>query len=289
MLMNEPFKLRDIHEQDVQGGMALSFAEGWNQTPKDWHFLINTPGHIGAVTTYNDKIIGTTLATTYGDCLAWIGMVLVDRDFRGLGISKAMLEYVIERVHAVQSMKLDATAAGHPVYQGLGFREECMIIRMVYNPNQVPDVFVEDYQVIHALSTMDLSQIIQIDHHTIGANRSNLLEYLMSTYPSKAWTLKRNDSVEGFALGRDGIRFHHIGPVNAINTADAKALITVALQALKGMPVVIDVLANKKELVTWLHETGFNDQRPFTRMYKKNNLLPESEDRLFAISGPEFG
>jgi hypothetical protein len=136
---------------------------------------------------------------------------------------------------------------------------------------------------------MDLSELISMDQYGIGANRSTLLEYLIEAYPSKAWTLKRNGRVEGFALGRDGTRFHHIGPVNAINTDDAKALITVSLHALKGMPVVIDVLADKKELVTWLHEAGFRDQRLFTRMYHHNNLLPEREDCIFAIVGPEFG
>ncbi len=65
--------------------------------------------------------------------------------------------------------------------------------------------------------------------------------------------LKCNNRLSGFVLGREGSRFHHIGPVMAETNADAKILITKSLSGLIDKPVIIDVPEDKKELIQWLN------------------------------------
>lgn len=40
------FILRAIEPGDIAGAMKLSNAEGWNQTEKDWKFLVQNPQNI---------------------------------------------------------------------------------------------------------------------------------------------------------------------------------------------------------------------------------------------------
>ena len=80
-----------------------------------------------------------------------------------------------------------------------------------------------------------------------------------------------------------------VGPVVASTTGDAKILITKALNNLTNQSVVVDVLADKDYLLNWLHSIGFIKQRHFTRMYKKENLLPGITSKQYLIAGPEFG
>src|SRR5690349_6739087 len=102
--------LRPMQLSDVEAGMRLSTAEGWNQTEKDWKFFIENPQNICVVAETDNKIIGTTTAINYADQLAWIGMVLVDKNYRGRGLSKMLLENVLEKLKHVKSIKLDATS-----------------------------------------------------------------------------------------------------------------------------------------------------------------------------------
>jgi hypothetical protein len=80
---------------------------------------------------------------------------------------------------------------------------------------------------------------------------------LTKKFSKKSFVIKRNDRIEGFALGRDGNKYHHIGPVIASNAQDAKSLICKALKALESKPVVADIISDKEELISFLEVNGF--------------------------------
>ena len=67
--------------------MKLKEAAGWNQTEADWRRLIKLEPNGCFAAIENDRLVGTTTTTTYGDELAWIGMVLVDPQHRRRGIA----------------------------------------------------------------------------------------------------------------------------------------------------------------------------------------------------------
>ena len=128
--------VRPMRPGDIAYAMNLSNAEGWNQTERDWRLFIESPQNVCLVTEYNKKIIGTTTAMNYSDQIAWIGMVLVDQEYRGQGVSKSLLTNILEKLLSCKSIKLDATPAGQQVYTKFGFRDEYPITRMV-NPSRV--------------------------------------------------------------------------------------------------------------------------------------------------------
>ena len=272
---------------DIPNGMRLSSSEQWNQTENDWQLFINDTNNICLQAAAEDKVVGTTTAINYSNQEVWIGMVLVDKDYRGLGISKALLTNIFEKVSAF-AVKLDATPAGQLVYEKFGFKDEYLVSRMVCQqlnslPNVENDVDVTQMQPEH------INEIITLDAMAFGIERRKLIEYLTAMYGNKCWILKRNNNLVGFVLGRDGSRFHHVGPLVAFNNQDAKLLLTKALRSLTNQSIVVDVLCDKAELINWLIQFGFVEQRHFIRMYKENNPFPGKTDNLFLIAGPEFG
>jgi len=128
-----------------------------------------------------------------------------------------------------------------------------------------------------------------LDELVFGENRTSLIEFLVREYPGKAWLLKRNNSIAGFALGRDGSKYHQIGPVMASTFTDAKILITKAVKELENKPIVVDIPYDKEDLINWLNSIGFIRQRHFVRMYKKENPFPGNVDKQNLICGPELG
>lgn len=281
--------LRRLEFRDIEQAIQLSKAEKWNQTEKDWELLIGNPQNICLAATVDDKVIGTATAINYENDVAWIGMVLVDKEFRGQKISKMLLTNLIENSADCTSLKLDATPAGQPVYKKFGFTDEYLVHRCTSFSVLKNDLFPERGIPVESAGLYDIQEIIEFDKQIFGANRKQLIEYLLTNYPGKSWMLRQNGQITGIALGRKGNRFHHIGPVLASNSEDAIKLIAKSLGGLENQPVVVDILDDKIELMNWLSTIGFTKQRFFVRMYRNENSYPGLPKNQFLICGPEFG
>lgn len=282
------FIVRQMEAGDIAGGMKLSGAEGWNQTEKDWKLFIENPSNVCMLAEHDKKIIGTTTAINYSNQVAWIGMVLVDKEYRGQGVSKSLLTAVFEKLVSCKSIKLDATVDGQRVYKKFDFKDEYLIERMV-NPSLPNLPGVKGNVVPEPIQLKHIKEIAVVDEIVFGANRRQLLEFLVGQYPGTAWMLKRGNDIAGFVVGREGRKYHQIGPLVASTAMDAKILITKALETVYGLPVVVDILSDKEEMMRWLKSFGFAQQRHFIRMYKNENLFAGEPARQYLICGPEFG
>lgn len=282
------FLVRPMLLTDLKPAMDLAKIEGWNQTVKDWMILVDNPLNTCLVAEYTGKIIGTATVINYSNMAGWIGMVLVDKDFRRQGVGRKLVTKILDKVHGFKSVKLDATPAGQPVYQKLGFIEERVLYRMTSTPFKSFDKMRYDPEP-EAIQPKDFDEIINFDNDIFGAERTYLLKNSMLNYPAKAFMLKRDGRISGYILGRDGIRYNYIGPVFAFAATDAEALISKALKSLTGKDVALDVLDDKKELIEWLESIGFVIQRQFTRMYLKQNPFPGRIENQYLIIGPEYG
>ena len=127
-----PVQLRKMELSDMYSLMKLKDTEGWNQLEKDWALLINYKESVNLVAVLDNRIIGTITAINYANTVAWIGMMLVDKEFRGRGIGKLLLNETILKLKNCASIKLDATPTGRPVYLKLGFLDECTLYRMIH-------------------------------------------------------------------------------------------------------------------------------------------------------------
>src|SRR5450755_3591026 len=166
------FIIREMRPTDITRAMKLSTAEGWNQTANDWKFLIENPRNTCIVAECSNTIIGTTTAMNYSARVAWIGMVLVDKEFRGQGVSMSMLTDILKKLSSFKSVKLDATPAGQNVYKIFGFKDEFEIVRMTNL--SVANISVQNDEKIFAecIEPKLLREIIDFDEYIFGVNRS---------------------------------------------------------------------------------------------------------------------
>ena len=288
MIENVEVKLRTIQLEDIDNCMILSDAEGWNQTKDDWKRLIENPLNTSLLAEIENQIIGSATAMNYSNVVVWIGMVLVNKAFRGRGISKMLLSDLLKQLHSCRSVKLDATPAGRPVYEKYGFKDEYVIHRMT-------NLSMENFQLTKSeikaepILSSDFPQITALDGLFFGAERSFLVKSLIDEDSEKCWCVKKNGCITAFALGRKGTRYNQLGPVLASTPEEAKVLISHCLLLLIGQPVVLDILSDKKELFDWLESIGFTSQRYFVRMYLGTNPYPGKIENQFLICGPEFG
>jgi len=115
---------------DIPLGLKLARQAGWNQMEADWRrFLAMQPDGC-FVGEWDGAPVATTAAFIFGP-VAWIAMVLVDIESRRKGIATTLLQHALDFLDAqgVQTVRLDATAAGQPVYEKLGFVPEYCLTR----------------------------------------------------------------------------------------------------------------------------------------------------------------
>jgi GNAT superfamily N-acetyltransferase len=273
---------------DLNQAISLSDSEGWNQMENDWKLLLGNPLNICIVAEYNNKVIGTATALNHSNKVAWIGMVLVDKSFRGRGVGKMLLTKIIGALKNVDSIKLDATPAGLPLYQKLGFTGENKISRMINPSVQSFKRHAFNYEPVN-IDPESFSDVLKLDRRIFGTSRTYLLKTLLGNYPGKAFLIKRHNKLDGYMFGRDGVRFNYIGPVFAFSYESARILISKALESLNNKPVALDILQDKAELYKWLEMLGFIEQRHFIRMNLKSNSHCGLIKYQYLISGPEFG
>jgi GNAT superfamily N-acetyltransferase len=272
----------------MEGLMKLKNAEGWNQLEKDWALLIHYREAVNLVAVLDKRILGSVTALNYANAVAWIGMMLVDQEYRGRGIGKGLMLAVMDKLDHCASIKLDATPAGRPLYLKLGFKDEYTLYRLTHpSAPQVP--IGEDSLVPRPIRAGDLPKVAAYDREVFGADRTELITRLYEAFPDLAWLIEEKDRVTGFCLGRSGQNFTQLGPVHARAEKSALALIRTAINQIPGQALVVDIPADKAAVRLWLESQGFITQRPFERMYLKQNPHPGRVASVYLIAGPELG
>jgi GNAT superfamily N-acetyltransferase len=271
---------------DIQAGLRLCRASGWNQLEHDWAaFLDFSPGGC-RVAEKNGKVVGTVTTLRYQERFSWLSMVLVDPAERGAGIGTRLLQEGLRLLKQENCVRLDATPLGRPIYERHGFIEEFPLKRMAVSTGASKPVPLSNR--IRPMRESDLTSVFAWDRDVFGADRSLLLRSWLQLAPGCAF-IADGGGVEGYCFGRPGYKYSQIGPIVAKNEMIAGELISECLRRATNDTFAIDAPAISAEWVAQLAALGFVEERPFTRMSRGGNLRASPCASLFAIAGPEFG
>ncbi len=276
---------RRMRLEDIPAGMRLKDLAGWNQTAHDWERFLESNPDGCFVAVAGGRVIGTSTSIVYEERLAWVGMVLVDPEFRRLGIGLRLLDTALESLDArrVPTVKLDATPEGRPIYEKRGFVAEFGIER--WRLERDPAQPARGNDSIHN----DLAAILRLDGDVFGADRSRLLVSLHHAAPE--FTLVRSTAGEltAYSLGRHGSRADHLGPWVATEKLGAKEILDEFLRRSASTSIFVDLVKAHPFAEKLLSSRGFVFSRPLTRMVRGPNSHPGSTELCCAVLGPEFG
>ncbi|HEX9189848.1 MAG TPA: GNAT family N-acetyltransferase [Vicinamibacteria bacterium] len=302
---------REMTEADLDGGLRLSRASGWNQALDDWRLLLSLGPGLFRVAVSDGRIVATGGAVRYGRDLAWICMILVDPAERGHGLGTRIFDEVLDRTRRLrdagelQAIGLDATPLGLGIYLQRGFvgvasREPDAgsgesksrpgagpdLLRMRVEP-PIPPADAPTRGVA-LLSPGDLDGVLALDRAVFGADRSAVLRWALAKAPGLAYVAREGSRVRGYCFGRHGDHSDHVGPVVAEDAALARDLVASCLSIGRRRPVILDARSEPRWLSS-LAALGFREQRPLTRLYL-DEARPEASPALEpVILGPEFG
>ena len=268
-------RLRVMKPSDLAAAIELSTIAGWNQTAEDWRMLIDlAPAGCFAIES-EGQLVSTTTLMRYGHRLAWIGMVLTKPEYRGRGFAHKLLERALDYADSleIETVKLDATDQGKPLYESLGFHAEQSVERWTRPGTSNPTSFRN--------SSLVNEYVSDLDSDAFGADRSLVLTQL-------AARSELTTEFDAFLFTRAGRTTAYLGPCVAFNPATARALITSATNASPQANWSWDLLQSNQRAVALASELGFTSQRILTRM-ARGKVLRGRDDMIYAIAGFELG
>ncbi|HEY3320273.1 MAG TPA: GNAT family N-acetyltransferase [Planctomycetota bacterium] len=288
---------RPLTAADIPSAQRLRQQAHWNQSDEDWRHLIEMDPEGCFAAELDGRIVGTATAARFEPAsgpgsFGWVGMVLVDEACRGKGLGSALLTRAIDYLRNcdVETVKLDATPMGRPVYLKQGFRDECMLERW----KGIPALNAADAPPcpgirLAPVNSHDLNYLVGFDAHAFGAQRRQILASWMHAWPERSIGAWNGSRLVGYALARRRANWPQIGPVVCETPEIGIALLARAFELAAGREVVLDLFSENKWSIELAQRAGLTQQRTLTRMYHGPNASPGHREQLAAIAGPEVG
>lgn len=277
-------EIRLLFECDIPAAMQLKQAAGWNQTEEDWRRLLALEPNGCFAAVKDGRLAGTTTTTTYGNDLAWIGMVLVDPKQRRQGIATRLMNVALDYLKGkVATVKLDATAQGKPVYEKFGFQVESLVERWsgIAKARNAETPKTLDQDAVHDL--------LALDRVAFNADRSKLIKKLIRDACVPPVFLRAADgTLNGYALARRGANADYVGPVVAKDPEHIDSLLDQVLSQLTGRRVCIDFNTECGREMSVLSDRGLVKERELVRM-SDSARAENTSPLVIAIAGPEIG
>jgi GNAT superfamily N-acetyltransferase len=264
-----------LDASDAPAGLVLSTEAHWNQNEADWRFFL-TQGIVFGVRDKNGLLIASAALLPYASNQAWISMVLVTANWRRRGLATRLVDACLDAATRLGLTSwLDATPAGASVYGPLGFVPDLQLRRLRREPAEPTRIAAE-------LAPCDPAEFISRDAEAMGFDRSSLLNELIGRAGSRLLS-----NGKATALVRDGRATRHIGPLFADNAESALALVDQIVRD-EARPVLIDVIASRREFLDGLTASGWTIERSFQRM-RFGRATTSPKNSSFAVAGPEYG
>ena len=276
---------------DIPAGLRLKEIAGWNQTAADWKRFLEASPEGCFVAEEDGRVCGTATTISFENRFAWVGMVLVDPQYRGRGIGTQLLKRAIGYLDGLKipAIKLDATPQGRPLYEKLEFVCEYEIERWTLRRPPSEAAKVSGFGARAPLSRELLESICKADQEIFGADRGFLLKSLHEDAPEFTSGIGNDGLIEGYAFGRRGSFADHLGPWMAKDATGACQLLEQFVAHSSRGVQAVDYLKSNAIAGDLLRSFGFCFSRSLTRMYRGSNDHPGRSELLCAILGPEFG
>ncbi len=276
--------IRPMLPTDLPMGRELVNQAGWNQTESDWLRFLELQPDGCFVAAWGGQFVGT-VTTCIFDRVGWIGMLLVDKAFRRRGIGRALMTRVIEYLESrdVETIRLDATALGEPLYRTLGFETQFRLTRFLgkVEGNTAP-------QSVDAVRSEDWEAAFAFDSAIVGYARRRLLTKLFGDPEVLTFIDRQGETMQGYLCIRPGRLATYIGPCLAASEQPGRRLLAHARHLCSGQSVMVDSPSDHRHAVDAIQSFGLKPAREFIRMIR-GTPTQENLASLWSSSGPEKG
>jgi predicted GNAT family N-acyltransferase len=286
---NKPIlELFQFDKCDVPKLIELSASVGWDYDEKEIGTVLSS-GKIFGHKNAEGKIVSSAAIIPYDTSLASIGMVIVNKDFRGMGLGKKATRKCIESVSNETTIMLIATEEGKPLYEKMGFNTVDFVHKYLCDDYKVDtkplinsDIFIEEF------NGVNIDELLKLDEGAFGDKRTHFLMNRIKQSEECLVVKDNNGTIVGYGLSILGPINLILGPIVAPDFQIASILIDKLSSSHQGK-LRIDVPSGTDEFMMFLEKSGFvNVSQPPIMVINSVNM-PSRNNTLFGIAAQIFG
>ncbi len=216
MAQAEP-QLRVMTPDEAPAVITLMRKIGWDHPLEQTRQNITWGGSGSFCLAFDKEIIATAIALKYSDRLAWVGLVVSDPAYQRRGFARRLMNHVMQYLSSIESVMLDASTLGFPLYDNMGFQS-------LYKVN----VYVgaaQKFEVsptIRPMTAGDLSTIVNMDGDVVGVSRPQVINWLFQT--GNGFIAADAGKITGYTFTRTQLDPLRMVAWNAKDTTTAESL-----------------------------------------------------------------
>jgi GNAT superfamily N-acetyltransferase len=219
------------------------------------------------------QIVAAAGCIAYGP-FCWLGLVATHPSARGRGLASRISQHLVDWSveHGCDTVALDASELGRPIYERLGFEATGWTIELGPDPERL----VQAGPRAERCTPEDLAAILALDPAIFGGDRTALLRTFASSCSDACFvTRSATGGVSGYLFARERL----IGPGLAADAEAASSLVRAALDVPGERRMLVP---SESAFLGTLHELGLVEQRRLAHMRLGRLELPGMRDRLLA-------
>ncbi|WP_409271646.1 GNAT family N-acetyltransferase [Neobacillus sp. SCS-31] len=279
--------LIQFDKSDIPGLIALSASVGWDYDQYEIATVMSS-GKIFGHKNGKGEIVSSSAIIPYDNKLASIGMVIVNKEHRGLGLGKDATQKCIDSVSPDCSIMLIATEEGKPLYEKIGFRTVGHVHKFLCDSYLTPESLKPNSVTIENYNENDFIEILNLDKAAFGDKRSNFLHYRINQSKQCLVAKDTKGNIVGYGLSILGPENLLLGPIVAPDFQTAALLLDWLVIEHTGK-LRIDVPSGNKDFMFFLEQCGFKNVAKPPIMMLNSVSLPARNSNLFGIAAQIFG
>lgn len=270
--------------KEILGNWAVK--EGWNPGKYEYlpFYLASLKGHKGLF--FNDKIIASLSAVRYSKDLAYLGIYIVDPNYREQGLGQILVKAALEELADCPLIKINAVQQQANNYQRkYGFIPFHSIFRLAgklkIQNNFVLSKSAMDIKIV-VKEDLNINKLIDYDASIFSVPRPKFLRKWIEMPESHLLVAIKNQKICGYGVISKCIEGYKIAPLFANDEEIARKLYVSFAYLLQGKQTIVqvDVPENNQAAVKLVMEFGLKKIFTTIRMCKNNkSIINEPSDR----------
>ncbi|WP_214482227.1 GNAT family N-acetyltransferase [Bacillus sp. SM2101] len=281
-------ELFELNTDDINSLIELSTSVGWDYDKYEIGTVLSTGtifGHKNAL----GKVVSCAAIIPYDKNVASIGMVIVSKEFRGLGLGKEVTQKCIDACSNDKTIMLIATEDGKTLYEKMGFRTVNYVHKYLCdNYTNNLKLLTKSNVTLGAINEIDFNRIVDLDKAAFGDKRSNFLNNRINQSEQCIVAKDNNGKIMGYGISIRGSVNLILGPIVAPDHETAALILDKLAFGHQGT-LRIDVPKSNDQFMLFLEQSGFNKVSEPPIMVINSENLPPRNNTLFGIAAQIFG
>lgn len=209
-------KIRPMRDTELGFAAECARKEGWlGETEEVFRSFYQIDPKGCLIGEENDSPLGVCVAVSYGDN-GFIGELIVLKKYRGNGFGRKLMEHSMAYLQGLgcKSISLDGDEPATQLYEKLGFKHICKSLRFL------GELTKKELPHVKPMTHGDFDQILPMDRHAFGADRSAYLKRRLQLFPELCRTMFNGQTITGYIMGQPGCDVISIGPWVVSDSAD---------------------------------------------------------------------